>query len=344
MKEFLMLRNRKKLIAGLLILISLGTISWFVIFEYGVRWLEKELEVVTTDLRQKGYSVTYSKVKFKGNPLFIRAIFESPHIKDPRGLFEWQGPEIEVSTKPWNLHTLAVSLPGDHTLNIPQGLAAPIGALKVEDASGVVTLTLKGKLEGLSLDVKNVFFLVTNKPQPLSLKDFSLITTNLTRPLELNMTLRSKVVGLETVLKIPPLDHLLTISVDAHLSGFEAKGSFPKTLSEWRDGGGVLDVSSLKLNWPPVFAIGEGTLTIDKDMYPLGSFSSSIEGYQEALDYMVRLGLVKKKNASAAAFVLDLMSAPTDMGTKRLTIPITLQNKRLSVGPVRVLKLKPFVD
>jgi hypothetical protein len=339
-----MLRNRKKLIASLLILISLGIISWFVLFEYGVRWLEKELETVATDLRQKGYTVTYSKVEFKGNPLFIRAIFESPHIKDPRGLFEWQGPEIEVSTKPWSLHTLAVSLPGDHTLNIPQGLPTPIGALKVEHATGVITLTLKDKLESVSLDVKNVFFLAANKPQPLSLKDFSLIITNLIHPLELNMTLRSKVVGLETVLNIPPLDHLLTVNLDAHLSGFESKGSFPKTLSEWRDGGGVLDVTSLKFNWPPVVAIGEGTLTLDKDMYPLGSFSSSLEGYQEALNYMVRLGFVKQKNASAATFVLDLMSAPTEMGTKRLTIPITLQNKRLSVGPVHVLKLKPLVD
>jgi hypothetical protein len=339
-----MLRNRKKFIASLLILISLGIISWFVLFEYGVRWLEKELEIVTTDLRQKGYTVTYSKVEFKGNPLYIRAIFQNPHIKDPSGFFDWQGQEIEVSTKPWNLHTLAISLPGNQTFNIPQNLPIPIGTLKVEGASGVVKLSVQAKLESASLNAKNVFFLLANQPQPISLQDFSLLTTNLTHPLDLSMTLESKVSGLETILKIPPLSYPLMVSLEAHLSGFDSKAIFPTTLAQWRDGGGVLEVSSLKLNWPPIAAEGEGTLTIDKDMYPLGSFSSRIEGYHEALDYMVRLGFVKQKHAAGAAFVMDLLSAPTDMGTKRLIIPITLQNKRLSVGPARILKLRPFAD
>lgn len=339
-----MLRNRKKLIASFSILISLGIISWFVLFEYSARWLEKELETVVTDLRQKGYTVAYSKVEFTGNPLFLRANFQSPHIKDPSGSFDWQGHEIQVSSRLWSLHRLKLSFPGNQMVNIPQNLPFPLGTLKVEDATGVIKLTMEGKLKSASLNVKDVFFLIGGHPQPISFKEFSLRADNLTSPLDLHVALRSKIVGLETVLKIPPLNDPLTVSLDAHLSGFESKGAFPTTLAQWRDGGGVLDVSALKLSWATIIAEGEGTLTIDNEMYPLGSFSSRIEGYNEALTYMVNLGWVKQKNATAAAFVMDLLSTPTDGGTKRLTIPITLQNKRLSVGPARILKLKPFAD
>jgi hypothetical protein len=339
-----MLRNRKKLIASLSILISLGIISWFVLFEYSARWLEKELETIVTDLRQKGYTVAYSKVEFKGNPLFLRANFQNPHIKDPSGSFDWQGQEIQVSSRLWNLHTLKLSFPGNQMVHIPENLPLPIGALKLEGATSIIKLTMEGKLKSASLNVKDVFFLIGGQSQPMSLKEFSLKAGDLVSPLDLHMALRSKIVGLEAILKIPPLNDPLTVSLDAQLSGFEPKGAFPTTLAQWRDGGGVLDVSALKLSWATIIAEGEGTLTIDKDMYPLGSFSSRIEGYNEALTYMVNLGWVKQKNATAAAFVMDLLSTPTDGGTKRLTIPITLQNKRLSVGPARILKLKPFVD
>lgn len=339
-----MLRNRKKLIASLSILISLGIISWFVLFEYSARWLEKELETIVTDLRQKGYTVAYSKVEFKGNPLFLRANFQNPHIKDPSGSFDWQGQEIQVSSRLWNLHKLRLSFPGNQMVNIPQILPFPLGTFKVEDATSVIKLTMEGKLKSASLNVKDVFFLMDGQPHPISLKEFSLKADNLASPLDLHVALKSKIVGLEAILKIPPLNDPLTVSLDTQLSGFEPKGAFPTTLAQWRDGGGVLDVSALKLSWATIIAEGEGTLTIDNEMYPLGSFSSRIEGYQEALDYMVSLGFVKQKHAAGAAFVMDLLSAPTDMGTKRLIIPITLQNKRLSVGPARILKLRPFAD
>jgi hypothetical protein len=337
-----MFQNRKKLFASLLILVSIGIIGWFVLFEYSVRWLEKELEVSITDLKQKGYMVSYSKVEFKGNPFFINVIFHDFQFKDPSSFVEWQGQEVNVSIKPWNFYTLSYSLPGDQTVTISQNTSPQLGVLKVEGAQGVVKITTQGKLENASLFVDRVFSLINAQTQPLSLQALSLVTTNLTDPLNLSLAFKTELIGLETLLKIPPLNSPLTLTLEAHFSGYEPKETFPKTVAEWRDGGGVLEVSHLKVIWPPILAEAEGTLTFDKEMYPLGSFSSRIVGYQNILNYMVELGWMKKKNASTASFMLDLFSASDETGEKRLTVPITLQNKRLSIGPAPLIKLRPL--
>ena len=89
----------------------------------------------------------------------------------------------------------------------------------------------------------------------------------------------------------------LTLNIEGELSGYTSNTSSPRSLSQWRDGGGIINVTSLNITWPPINAEAEGTLTLDKNMYLLGSFSSKITGYQEALEDMAKLGWIKKKKA-----------------------------------------------
>lgn len=335
-----MFQNRKKLFASLLIFIAIGIIGWFILFEHSVRWLEGELEIALTDLKQKGYVISYSKVEFKGNPFVIKVVFQDFQFKDPRHFIEWKGQEVNVSIKPWDPYTLSYSLPGDQAVTISQNTSLQFEVLKVEGAKGIASLTTQGKLEKTSLSIDHIFSPANT--QFLSLQSLTLAATNLIDPLNLNLKIKTNLVGLETLLKIPPLDYPLTVKLDAHFSGYEPHGAFPKTVTEWRDGGGVLEISHLEITWPPIIVDAEGTLTFDKEMYPLGSFSSRIVGYHNILTYMVELGWMKKKNASTASFMLDLFSAPNETGSKRLTVPITLQNKRLSIGPASLIKLKPL--
>lgn len=164
----------------------------------------------------------------------------------------------------------------------------------------------------------------------------------MTDPLHLKLSLSTQFINVEKLLNKEPQEHPLMVNIVADLSGFKPQLPFPKTLAEWRDGGGVLEVRLLKMDWPPILAEAEGTLTLDEEMYPLGSFSSRISGYREALNDMVELGWIKKKRATVALFMLDLFSSSDEKGEKQLKAPITLQNKKLSVGPAPLLKLKPI--
>ncbi|OJW54006.1 MAG: hypothetical protein BGO67_08045 [Alphaproteobacteria bacterium 41-28] len=337
-----MLVKRKKLFASLLIFLSLAIISWFILFEYSVRWLEKGIEEFTSNLRHKGYIVSYSKVVIAGNPFLLTVTFQNPHMKDPKGRFDWQGQEMVIVIQPWQPFTFTSTFPGDQKLIVPQNTPIPLGVLKFEGAEGIFSLTSRGTLEEVNFTIDSISSFMGDQPQPVSLGDTSLNIKNLINPLNLSFLLTTHVVNLEKTLGLPPRDAPFTVDLEATLSGYQSKYAMPKSLAEWRDGGGVLEVGLLKFTWPPLMLEANGTLTLDRNMYPLGAFSSKVIGYQDALADIVKLGWVKKKNAAGISFILGLFSVQDEGGGKHLPVPITIQNKALSVGPAKLFKLRPL--
>lgn len=337
-----MLKNRKKLLIILLLILSASVGAWFVFFEYVTKQLEGKITVAIEQLRGNGYLISYASVKLSGNPLSVQATIQNPHFKDPQGLVEWQGEEVKLSMRPWGRYTLTCSLSGDQKLTIPQHPSLPLGVLHLEGAQGVVHLNPDGNLENVTFMVARLSSVLGDQPQPLSLKDLSVNISHIRDPLNLKLSLSSQLIDMEKLFNKEPHDHPLTINFIADLSGFKPALPFPKSLAEWRDGGGVVEIRLLKINWPPILAELEGTLTLDEEMYPLGSFSSRISGYREAINDMVELGWIKKKKATVALFMLDLFASSDGKGEKQLKAPITLQNKVFSIGPVRLLKLQPI--
>lgn len=336
--------KRKKLFASFLILLSLVIISWFVLFEYSVRWLEKGIEEFTSNLRQKGYTVSYSKVVITGNPFLLTVTFQNPHIKDPKAHFDWQGQEMVIVIQPWQPFTLTTTFPGDQKLIVPQNTPIPLGVLKFDGTQGIFSLTSRGVLEEISFTVDSISSFIGDQSQPVLLGDTSLNVKNLINPLNLSFSFTTHILNLEKTLGLPPREEPFTVNLEGTLGGYQSKYTFPKSLAEWRDGGGVLEVNLLKFTWSPLSLEANGTLTVDRNMYPLGAFASKVIGYQDALADIVKLGWVKKKNAEAISFILGLFSIQDEGGGKHLPVPITIQNKALSVGPAKLFKLQPLAE
>lgn len=337
-----MLINNKKFLITILLLFFSGIIFWLILFSPGTKWLEGRIRTGADDLRQKGYVVSFSNIKISGNPLSVEAILENPRLKDPHGLIDWEGQEIKISMRPWEPYTLNFSFPGDQKVTLPQNPSLPLGVLHLKCTKGVLQLTPKGQLENVTVTVDHLASFLKGQPQTLSLKDFYLHVNQMTDPLNLKISLSTQLINIDKLLNKEPRNHPFTVSFVADLSGFKSQFPFPKSLAEWRDGGGVIEVRQLKVDWPPILAEFEGTLTLDEAMYPLGSFTSRISGYRNAINDMVELGWVKKKKGALALFMLDLVSSTDEKGEKYLKAPITLQNKRLSIGPAPLLKLSPI--
>ena len=335
--------TRKKLLALGLLLLALCLLASVLVYEYSLRWVEKEISSRTLELQQRGYTFSYSQFSVSGNPLLITITFKEPSLKDATGALEWQGDEAVISFYPWNSSQLHGSFPGEQKLSLPQNLPFPLGTLSLDGVNAVLTFSGDGPVKDLDFNVNTITSLLEGNVQPISLKNTSLHVTNLITPLNLKFNVSTEVSNLESLLKDVSIEYNLILTLSGELDGYKAKTP-PASLSQWRDGGGVLEVTSFKLSWPPINAEAEGTLTLDKNMYLLGSFSSRIQGYKEALSKMVVLGWIKKKKASTASFILDLFSTPDGSGGKKLTVPITLQNGALSIGPAPILKLQPIED
>lgn len=338
-----MFANRKLLFAGLLLTIAFLVIGWFLIYELSVRTLEKSLGRIEKNLIQKGYQVSYDKVSISGSPFLLKANFQNLHLKDPKRLLEWQGPEMEIQAQPWKINVFTCLFKGDHKITVPKTTPFPLGILDFKETKGIFTISSQGTLQDAKLTAERVSSLLDKQSQPVYLSQVSLNVKDITDPSKLTFSFKTEARNLELVLDLQPFDHPFIIEIEGKFSGYEPK-SFPTTLSIWRDGGGVLDITQLKILWEPLILEAQGTVTLDKELYPLGSFSSKIVGYQDALSDMVKLGWVKKKHAKTASFMLELLSVPDETYGRKLTIPITLQNKTLSVGPAPLMQLEPLQD
>lgn len=332
-----MFRTRKStiILIAIIIILSLCTLAWITVFNYATQQVRVRVQAAVLDLSKKGYEISFTSLEFSGNPFSIKATLHKPHFKDPKGLIKWDAQEVRVTVHPWQLSTLHYTLPGEQTIVNPRA------TVKLKDVSGTVHLNSKYRPDTASVVIPDLTPTLEGKAQPLVLKDLSLNVSNIAEPLSLKVSLSTKVENVEKLLNKAPTGHPFTVTLLADFSGYKSGLPFPKSLPAWRDGGGVLEVRQLTIDWPPVAAEIEGTLTLDQDMYPLGSFTSKIIGYEELVNDMVDLGVIKEKHATVAMFMLNLLA--TDVrGKKQLQAPITLQDKELSVGPVRLMKLKPF--
>jgi hypothetical protein len=332
-----MFQPYKKLFIGVLVFFVSASLIWFALFEYGKNWLKTEIIRAEADLRQKGYEISCSNLEFKGTPWSIEAIVQNPHLKDPQGFMDWHGEKMKVMIRPWNFNTFIFTLPGNQRLFI---LKNPLfGALSLEGAQGTLKLNSQNKLNEASVFIDKLVSMKEGSVRPLVFYSLSFKAENIASFTNVNLLFKSSVKGFEPYFKEKCPKQPLDVDLKAHLSGYQGKNPVPLTLAEWRDGGGVLEIDFAKVTWQPIVFEAEGTLTYDKDLYPLGSFSTRIIGHQEALSHMIELGCMNKNNAMWAGFALDLLSKQDEKGNKVLSVPLTLQDRRLSLGAIPLLKM-----
>lgn len=150
--------------------------------------------------------------------------------------------------------------------------------------------------------------------------------------------------GLDPAHKVALGNLVQELDLRAKLKGAMPELSQKASLADWRDAGGVVELERIKMLWGSLGMEGKGTLALDKQFQPLGSFSSTISGYEQALDVMREQGQLQPLGASlikAALKLLEDPKAPADE-PKRVTIPITIQNNALSAAGVNLLKWEPY--
>lgn len=131
-------------------------------------------------------------------------------------------------------------------------------------------------------------------------------------------------------------------SFAAQLKGALPPGPLPQALSAWRDSGGTVELQSLRIRWGSLLVDASGTLALDSALQPEGAFSAMITGQGRAVDVAVMTGALKPDQASAAKEVLALLPKPTDSEQSAITLPLTLQNDQLFLGPAKIASVPPI--
>lgn len=292
--------------------------------------------------RAHGYIVDWKEVAVDGFPDAFRFHFTAAHFGATRPLpTELTAPRLTVWAAPWNLRHWQFDAPDGAAFG---GALDPLH-FDLGTLQGSAQL---GNSEALVLDVAATALKGQDLTQDLSIEAASAHIEVPPRPpanhqgtaLEAGLQLT----GLILPVSLPSFGNRVgELSFSAELKGALPPGPLPQALAAWRDDGGTVELRSLRLHWGTVLIDASGTLALDEALQPEGALSAEVTGQNEAVDLAVKSGALKPESGGIAKAILNLLAKPGLNGENAITVPVTVQQQRLFLGPAAIAAL-PRID
>ncbi|MCB2106793.1 MAG: DUF2125 domain-containing protein [Rhodobacteraceae bacterium] len=308
--------------------------------------LKDQAEKWIARLTADGKAVTHDEIRVSGFPAKVDLIFPDWQVVSPvtDGGWTWRTNALSVWTRPWTPLAFTVDVAGQHQILgvwTPPGVAAEV-AIGSGELSPV--LTANGRLRAIALSLEDAHLSVPEAPLA-TLAAGDLVIAPRTGDDEArsgwHIAINVKNLG------FPALDDpfgrdLRTVHVVADLVGAVAPGPLIDSLAEWRDSGGTLELREFLLAWPPLTMMGNGTITLDENLQPIGAATVKFQGFFETVDGLAAAGDLRSSSASMARVVLGLIArAPEDGGSPELSVSVTAQDGQLYIGPLSLMDLPP---
>ncbi|MCG8548414.1 MAG: DUF2125 domain-containing protein [Alphaproteobacteria bacterium] len=324
---------------------------------YPAYWLfaARSVEQGFADWRQaraaEGYRIDYELAEVEGFPFALQLSVVGPQIARPADGWLWHGAGIAFDMQPWNWRRFRLDAAGPHMVEVVIDARRHRLRAETESVSGVGQLNAKGRLEDGVIEIADLRLFDLSDEQLAAVRE---LDARLQRrgdasssPADdgINLSLAAAEVRLGAEVQTALGSMIERLTLDATVTPRPPRGFSRAAMEAWRDDGGVAELSALHLTWGPLDIRGDGTLTVDEKMRPLGALTGQIRGYRKTLTAFERAGLIRRKHAAASRIALDLLSQRSADGNGRVvTVPLTAQNGALYIGPVRLLKLRsiPF--
>lgn len=300
-------------------------------------------------MRRQGYAIQYSHMEVGGFPLSFRIALSDLEVNTPLSdiVRHWKTKAATAVAPPWNPNRIHADLSGHHELGLmvggtptrftgqaaklaldlrpgqplPASLALSGSGLRFsgDDGSGASARTL-------AVEMVRIPHSGTGRQAPA----FSLAVSGdeIEVPESLDFTFGSRItrIGLETKVQGP-----LWNGLDA------------RSLGAWRDDGGTIDIGRFSLTYGPLSLAASGTLALDQELQPIGTFTARFQGFFEVIDVLRGRGQILARDATTAKVVLGaLAKRPEGGGPATLTVPLTIRERTLFAGPVKFLTFPPI--
>ena len=345
----------RKAAFGAAALIGLAAIFYSAIWWISADRLRGELDGWAADMRAKGWSVSYDRARIDGYPGSVAATVDAPSIAAPRsaGGWSWRGPRTTATIRPWNPGRIVLDGAGVHRLRVADRDRAPIRVTAGSSYGLVLFLTdaratkVVLKLEDVAIDAA-----VDGLPKTIAEADATILLPE--QPGRADRGRGPEPPGPTIALRLGKIDFsnveaagrglgIEEASWTAKLIGPVPRDATARALAVWRDGGGTLEIADASIRSRGASAQGSGTVALDRDLQPLAALSVRIEGYREMLRTLVAQGWIGKGDAGAIRLGLDLVAGASAGRKGKIAMPLTIQDRRLSFGPISITQL-PRID
>ena len=223
----------------------------------------------------------------------------------------------------------------------------PSGASRPPASPARSTCYNSGLLRGFTLALQQPDVTLPNGTALASAAATVMLDQPETPPTDFNMPLARVTLDLRSM-ALPPGTRLVTddavetLSFDATIKGPMPLAPLEDALTAWRDAGGAVELNSFAFAQGPLAVTGNATLALDAALQPEGAGTITTTGLSEALEILIRDGLVPADRALIARATAKALEKPGPDGRLQATVGLSLQNRTVSFGPVPLLALQPI--
>lgn len=312
---------------------------WF----YVAHETERALAAWIAEGRAAGLEIAENGLAVGGFPFRIRVDATAPAIARPEARLGWSAERLAVIMQPWKLHHALAELDGRHTLRLPDGAGERIVELGFETALASLLADRSGGWQQIGVNAEALTVTLADGEGGAVLRDAALyLRPSVREDAFVDLVVKSGRTRLEGAGLAPPLDTPLDrIEVDLTLNGAVpfAGQAVRRTIVDWRDAGGTIDLHRLVLRQGRFRLEVTGTLALDAQLRPLGALTAKVTGHADLIALLVAAGQMPPGQAASATLALDLLAVA---GGGSVAAPLTLQDGEMRLGPVVLGRLRPL--
>jgi hypothetical protein len=330
------------LLAAVIVAMAGYTIYWFVLADR----LDAAVQSWIAERRAEGLRVSDEGRKSSGFPGLLTISIVKPAIgSSGEFVWAWHGALLKLHMQPWDLSHVIFDVGSANDLTWTAHGAQQESHVATSRALASMILS-GGEIERMDVDIRDLASTGAGlggqiAAGRLQLHERTNHGEDRTRPPNsFEVAVEAEGLVLPSDIAGPLGPSVPTLSVDAMMAEPLPRGL--DRMAAWRDDGGSITFNSVNVVWGPLDARGSGTLTLDKEMRPLGAFAAEIRGLGGVIDTLVKAGQLRATDARTAKIALGLLSARDDKGAQVLSAPITAQDGKLFVGPIALLRLLPL--
>ena len=282
--------------------------------------------------RGEGLTVETGPMTLSGFPMRVKLVLAAPAFGDKAGNL-WRGPPLTLWLPPWAPSTLHLSAPGIHRFGIAGGttftLAAGSASARLRVEAGefrAADLIFEEASVGRLAAQRVVAEAVRLAPGRVG-----------HRVPSLSLTLEAD--GLTLPVPPPAGAQPLVLRLHATAMGWPAPAPVKAALAAWRDDGGTVELNDVSLRGASVEAAASGTFALDGSMQPLFAGTLTTGDSTGMLGALADSGVLDKGAAAVASLALGALSHRLPDGSRQTDLPLSVQNRTLSLGPLPLAHL-----
>lgn len=320
---------------------------------------EDRVQNIARDLSRSGLEFDYQELAVSGFPYRLMLDFRGVEIsyRDGPLQLDWSGPTLQAILQPWQPNH-AVFLAPDSLVSasyrtektsaviIEPGLASLSLRSTSRDGERYSLVLEDSRIQALASGADEAFLKRAEIHFRSRRRQAAGVTVSgLVEPVFAEVSVSLRNLDLDAGNAGP--DGNKTTSIEMLAVDLLPRGRFfprltPYSLAAWRDAGSIVDIAKIEARWGEVDIEGDGSVSLDDELQPLGAISLRTANPEGMLDNMTRVGWIAGRDQQEAAQVVQLFRNLGAAGTP-VTLSISVQGGSISMGPIVLAEISPLV-